>query len=130
MRLGNPKVKMIMTGVIVAGFITGVGLSYAQEAGKAERKSTRSFQLKEAEITGKLRDVLGSLKLSETEIVGMVERPRLSYSLPWREPELLLLESGEGRSGFLKEIYTPLDKETFSREIRSEGGRLSGKESE
>lgn len=140
MRLDSPKIKRVVIGIVVAGYLTGAGWTYAQEAQKAEQSGRGSLQLKETEITGKLRDVLGSLKLLETEIVGTVERPRLSYSLPWKDPVLstvvckfkegcllpgtepdpLLSEEKEVQGVFLEEMYAPLDKERYSRAIQSE----------
>lgn len=76
-----------------------------------------SFRLRETEITGKLQDAIGSFKLLETEIVGTLERPKLTYILPWRDPEPFLLEETDFRRGFLNEIYTPVDKELYTREI-------------
>jgi len=112
-----------MVGIALTVGSGGRGGSYAQEAPKTPPKSQGSVQLKEIEITGKLKDVLGSLKLLETEVVGSVERPRLSYSLPWKDPDPSLLEEGDSRGVFLEEIYTPLDKDTYSQEIRSERAR-------
>ncbi|MBI3812234.1 MAG: hypothetical protein HY283_08530 [Nitrospirae bacterium] len=112
-----------MIAIIAAGFIGLGGPAHAQDSRKMPRKDPEGFHLKETEITGKLRDILGSLKLLETEIVGTVERPRLSYSLPWKDPAPLLLDEGESQGGFLGEIYTPLDKDTFSREIQLEKAR-------
>jgi hypothetical protein len=112
-----------MVGITLTAGFAGSGRSYAQEAGRMPQKNHGSVQLKETEITGKLKDVLGSLKLLETEVVGSVERPRLSYSLPWKDPDPSLLEEGDSRGVFLEEIYTPLDKDTYSQEIRSERAR-------
>lgn len=112
-----------MVGIVLAVWFTGNGPMYAQESGKMPQKPRESYQLKETEITGKLKDVLGSLKLLETEVVGTVERPRLSFSLPWKDPDPSLLDEGESRGVFLDEIYTPLDKDTFTQEIRSERTR-------
>lgn len=105
--------------MVLAGLVLISQAAYPQERGGTSSTGRGQFQLKETEITGKLKDVLGSLKLLETEIVGTVERPRLSYSVPWQDPDPLSLEEGEVEGGFLKGIYTPLDKETFSREIRA-----------
>jgi len=109
-----------MIGIVLTVWFIGSGPMYAQESGKMPQKNRESYQLKETEITGKLKDVLGSLKLLETEVVGTAERPRLSFSLPWKDPDPSLLEEGDSRGVFLEEIYTPLDKDTYSQEIRSE----------
>ena len=123
MRWVNPNLKIVMIGIVAAGFIGITGPIHAQDSEKTPRKDRGAFHLKETEITGKLRDVLGSLKLLETEIVGTVERPRLSYSLPWKDPDPMLLDEGEIQGGFLGEIYTPLDKDAFSHEIELERAR-------
>jgi len=123
MRRASLNIKIVIMTIIAAGFIGAGGSIHAQDSEKTPRKDRGSFKLKETEITGKLRDILGSLKLLETEIVGTVERPRLSYSMPWKDPDPLLLEEGESQGGYLGEIYTPLDKDRFSREIRLERER-------
>ena len=120
MPLDSRSIMITMIGIVFTVWFTGSGPMYAQESGKMPQKNRESYQLKETEITGKLKDVLGSLKLLETEVVGTVERPRLSFSLPWKDPDPTLLEEGDSRGIFLDEIYTPLDKDTYSQEIRSE----------
>jgi len=120
MPLDSRSIKITMIGIVFTMWFAGNGPMYAQESGKMPQKDRESYQLKETEITGKLKDVLGSLKLLETEVVGTVERPRLSFSLPWKDPDPSLLEEGDSRGVFLDEIYTPLDKDTYSQEIRSE----------
>ncbi|HEY5593985.1 MAG TPA: hypothetical protein VIL61_02360 [Nitrospiria bacterium] len=123
MRWVSPNIKIVIIGIVTAGSIGITGPIHAQNSDKTPRKDRGAFQLKETEITGKLRDVLGSLKLLETEIVGTVERPRLSYSLPWKDPDPLLLDDVEIQGGSLGEIYAPLDKDTFSHEIQMERAR-------
>jgi len=119
MPLGSRSINITMMGIALTVWFAGSGPMYAQESGKMSQKNRDSYQLKETEITGKLKDVLGSLKLLETEVVGTVERPRLSFSLPWKDPDPSLLDEGDSRGVFLDEIYTPLDKDTYSQEIRS-----------
>ena len=121
MRRVSLKIKIMIMTIIACGFIGAGGSSYAQNSEKSPRKDRGGIKLKETEITGKLKDILGSLKLVETEIVGTIERPRLSYSMPWKDPDPFLLHEGESR-GYLVEIYTPLDKDTFSREVWLEKG--------
>ncbi|HUK56052.1 MAG TPA: hypothetical protein VLY20_05280 [Nitrospiria bacterium] len=121
--MGSRNIKRRVLGIVATVWLAAAGLAYAQEPAEATRKNPDTFQLKETEITGKLKDVLGSLKLLETEVVGTVERPRLSYSLPWKDPDPLLLDEGEMQGVFLEEIYTPLDKDTYSQAIRSEKAR-------
>ena len=123
MPLGSRSIKITMIGIVFTVWFTSGGPIYAEESGKMPQKNRDAYQLKETEITGKLKDVLGSLKLLETEVVGTVERPRLSFSLPWKDPDPSLLEEGDSRGVFLDEIYTPLDKDTYSQEIRSERAR-------
>ncbi len=122
MRRVSLNIKILIMTVIVGGFIGAGGSIYAQKSENTPRKERGAFKLKETEITGKLKDILGSLKLVETEIVGTIERPRLSYSMPWKDPDPFLLNEGESR-GYLVEIYTPLDKDRFSREIGLERDR-------
>ena len=123
MRWISPHIKIVMIGIVAAGSIGITGPIHAQNSDPTPRKDRGAFQLKETEITGNLRDVLGPLKLLEAEIVGAVERPRLSYSPPWKDPDPLLLDEGESQGGFPGEIDTPLDKDTFSREIQMERAR-------
>lgn len=138
MWLDNPNIKRIVIVIAVTGSLNGLGSTQAQDS-KVPERNRGPLQLKETEITGKFRDVLGSLKLLETEIVGTVERPQMNDSLPWKDPVLstvvcefkngcllpgtepdpLLSEEKEVQGGYLEEIYTPLDKERYSREIRA-----------
>jgi hypothetical protein len=113
----NLNIKVVIIGILLAWVISQTEPVRAQESGKTRGKDPGSFQLKETEITGQLKDVLGSLKLLETEIVGTVARPRLSYSLPWKDPDPGLLNEAEPQGGNQEEIYTPLDKDRFSHEI-------------
>lgn len=112
-------VRVVILLILLAAL--GAASAPAQQPRAVQPGTPQSYQLKETEITGRLKEVLGSMKLLETEIVGTVERPRLGYSIPWRDPDPLMFEEGELESGFLKGIYAPVDRETFSREIRSEG---------
>lgn len=141
MRLDNLSITMFVTGIILAGYLEMPSQVVAQESSGAQRPGRGSLQLRETEITGKLKNGLGSLSLSETEVVGTVERPRLNYSLPWKDPasftvvcnfkggclppspvpDPLLEEEGEAQETFPEELYAPIDKETFSRDIRSVG---------
>ena len=122
MRRVSLNFKILIMTVIVGGFLGAGGSIHAQNSEKTPRKDRGAFKLKETEITGQLKDVLGSLKLVETEIVGTIERPRLSFSMPWKDPDPFLLNEGESR-GYLVEIYTPLDKDSFSRGIQVERTR-------
>lgn len=109
----------IRIGVVLTAFLIGVGLASAQQAPQTERPSPGSFRLNETEITGELKDVLRSLKMLETEIVGTVERPGLGYSLPWKDPDPAPSEKEEEENGLWKAMYAPLDRERFIHEIRS-----------
>lgn len=118
MRHPNGRVVILgILGILLAWAIGQTEPVHAQASEKTRGKERESFKLKETEITGQLKDVLGSLKLLETEVVGTVERPRLSYSLPWKDPDPGLLDEAETQGGNQDEIYTPLDKDRFSREI-------------
>jgi len=141
MRLNSRKITSFGTGIILAVYLGMPIQALAQESERPKRPDRGSLQLRETEITGKLKNGLGSLSLSETEVVGTLERPRLNYSLPWKDPasftvvcnfkggclppstapDPLLQEGGEVQEAFPEELYAPLDKETFSRDIRSAG---------
>lgn len=101
------------------GILLALTLSVPAASPQDKGKSADSdpLRLQEAEIMGKLEDVLGSYKLLEAEIVGTVERPGLNYIIPWRKPEPFLLEETGFRQGFLKEIYTPIDRDLYTREM-------------
>jgi hypothetical protein len=114
---GNRDRYLILVGIILTGILVDRESGFAQSPGRVPTGSPESYQLKETEITGQLRDVLGSVTLSEGEVVGTVPRPRLSYSLPWKDPDPLPLDEGDVAGEFREEIYTPLDKDTFAREI-------------
>jgi hypothetical protein len=141
MRLDSHRITTVVTGIILAVYLGMPIQAFAQESARPQRHDRGSLQLHETEITGILKNGLGSLNLSETEVIGTLERPRLNYSLPWKDPasftvvcnfkggclppstdpDLLLQEGGEAQETFPEELYIPLDKETFSREIRSAG---------
>jgi hypothetical protein len=141
MRLNNHRITTFVTGIILSVYLGMPSQAFAQESEGSQRRDRGSLQLRETEITGKLNKGLGSLSLSETEVVGTLERPRLNYSLPWKDPasftvvcnfkggclppstdpDPLLQEGGEVQEAFPEELYAPIDKETFSRDIRSAG---------
>lgn len=103
-------------GIVVALLILGATCAaWAQSKGK--RSTDPSVRLQETEITGKLQDIVGTFKLLETEIVGTLEKPKVNYIIPWRQPEAFLLEETDFRRGFLNEIYTPIDRDFYSQEI-------------
>ena len=117
------NIRPITIAILVGFWGVALGPAYAQDKGPSPRRNPVLFELQESQITGELGNVLGSLKLMETEIVGTVERPRLGFFLPWRDPDPMLLKEGEVQGGFLEEIYAPVDKESYSREIRIEGNQ-------
>jgi hypothetical protein len=122
---GNRNRYLILVGIILTGILVDREPGLGQSPGRAPTGSPESYQLKETEITGQLKDVLGSVTLSEGEVVGTVPRPRLSYSLPWKDPDPLPLDEGDVTGEFREEIYTPLDKDAFAREI-GQGRALRG----
>jgi len=144
MRLDNHKFIILVAGIILTVILHISGQTFAQESASPKKSGRGSLQLHETEIKGKLNNGLGSLNLSQTEVVGTVERPRLNYSMPWKDPasftvvcsfkggclppstdpDPLLREGGETQDIFPDELYAPVDKETFSREIRSAGSAI------
>ncbi|HLB94951.1 MAG TPA: hypothetical protein VJK28_02130, partial [Nitrospiria bacterium] len=83
----------------------------------------KSIELKEAEITGSLRDVIGAFKLQETEIVGTTDQPRFNYLLPWQDPVPFPDEEADLTRGLIEQSYAPLDREAYSREIQLATGQ-------
>ena len=84
---------------------------------RAEKKSSsKFFKLEETEILGKLPDFGGRHRLLETEIMGTLERPRMNFFLPWQDPESIRSEES-GKKEVFKEIYRPIDRDTFIRQI-------------
>lgn len=76
-----------------------------------------AYRLKEAEIKGELKDVMGKMRLLESEIIGSIERPRLSYSLPWKDVFLPVGPGGELEGDLLGDPYPFVDPNTFELEI-------------
>jgi len=114
----------ILVAVILAFLLAEGEPVFGQPAvSKTPKGETETYRLKETEITGQLKDVLGSMTLTEGEVVGSVPRPRMSYSLPWKDPDPLPLEEGEGTGAFRDEIYSPVDKDAFTREIERDRAR-------
>ncbi len=46
--------------------------------------------------------------LRESEILGTIEKPRLSTELPWKSPEGLNKNAAPLRRSFIKEIFRPV----------------------
>ncbi|MFQ5455758.1 MAG: hypothetical protein ACE5EA_06085 [Nitrospirota bacterium] len=80
-----------------------------------ESQDDSKLKLHETEIKGQLPDK--PLQLKETEITGRIRFPKITSELPWREPKFLG-KGGELDRSFLKEIYTPLDRDRFIWELR------------
>ena len=85
---------------------------------KPDRGKKSSIELKEAEITGSLRDVVGTFKLQEMEIVGGTDEPRLNYIMPWQNPVPFPDEEADLARGLIEQSYAPLDREAYTREIQ------------
>ncbi len=55
-----------------------------------------------------------------TTIVGSVAKPGVVYEVPWKEPESLKKGLDEPQRSFQNEIFTPLDKEQFESQTKSQ----------
>lgn len=89
---------------------------------KPDRGKQKSIELKEAEITGSLRDIIGAFKLQETEIVGTTDQPRFNYLLPWQAPVPFPNEEVDLTRGLIEQNYAPLDREVYDRQIQLNTG--------
>ena len=118
------KIRAGILAVLLAGFIPAGSMAIAQETGKSRKTSKKVLELRETEITARLRDVLGALKLSETEVFGTVEKPKLGYAVPWKNPKPFITEEGQSKFRFLEDVYTPLDKDRYTHQIQSEIFRI------
>ncbi|HEY5649360.1 MAG TPA: hypothetical protein VIU33_07650 [Nitrospiria bacterium] len=104
--------------VILGGMQAALGSSvFAQEGPTESRADRENYRLSETEIRGELRDVLGTMRLRESEIIGSLERPRLSYSLPWKKAELFLGPEDELEGDLLGDSYPLIDPGRFEQEV-------------
>ena len=121
-KFSRSKMVVGILAVLLAGFSPDGAI--AQETGESGKPLKTTLELRETEITAKLRDVLGAFKLSETKVVGTVEKPRLGTSMPWKDPDPFMMEEGPSKFRFLEDVYAPLDKDRHTRRIKSELLRL------
>ena len=109
--------------VLLLSFGGGLHSAVAEELQpKSGGGKKSSIELKEAEITGSLRDVIGAFKLQEMEIVGSTDEPRLNYIMPWQNPVPFPDEEVDLARGLIQQSYAPLDREIYSREIQLSTG--------
>jgi hypothetical protein len=80
---------------------------------KAKAKEKSAIELHELEITGSLRDVVGSFKMHEMEITGSLVGPRIDYLLPWKDPIPFPETEVELARELIEPYYNPLDRETY-----------------
>ena len=89
---------------------------------KPDRVPKRSVELRESEITGSLRDIVGAFKLNETEIVGTTDQPRFNYMLPWQDPDPFPGEEIDLAQGLIEQNFVPFELESHGREIPTTTG--------
>lgn len=105
--------------VLVLSFLGMLHFAAAEEPQqKSDGGKKSSIELKEAEITGSLRDIIGAFKLQEAEIVGTRNEPRFNYLLPWQDPVPFPDEETDLARELIEQSYAPLDREVYDREIR------------
>ena len=88
-----------------------------QEVKRGTGLDSGNYRLDETEIRGELKDILGTMRLRESEIVGSLERPRLSYSLPWKDAELSLVPDEGPELDLLGDSYPFIDPNRFENEV-------------
>jgi hypothetical protein len=79
--------------------------------------TTESIQLKQTEITGSLRDIIGTFKLQEMEIVGGMQQPKFR-TLRWKDPIPFPEEDTELSRGLIDPLYSPYDNDPYSQEFK------------
>jgi hypothetical protein len=89
---------------------------------RPDRASKGSVELRETEITGSLRDIVGAFKLHETEIVGMTDQPRFNYMLPWQDPDPFPGEETDLARGLIEQSFSPFEPEWYGREVPTRTG--------
>lgn len=120
MRLLCPiRWKLVM--FIGSGFFLLFGLWVSPVSGQGGLSEggtdNGSYRLNETEIRGGLKDILGTMRLRQSEIVGSLERPRLSYSLPWKDAELSLGPDEGLEMDLLGDSYPFIDPNRFEDEV-------------
>ena len=78
--------------------------------------TTENIELNQTEITGSLRDLIGTFKLEEMEIVGGMQQPRLS-TLRWQDPVPFPDEVAELSRDLIDPLYSPLDHDPYRQEF-------------
>jgi len=80
---------------------------------KPSAKGKSTLELNEIEITGSLRDVVGSFKLHEMEITGSLAGPKIDRLLPWKDPKPFPETEVELTRELIDQYYDPLDRERY-----------------
>ncbi len=105
--------KKFLVLLLGAVFFLVPGLVFGQGASRGGPKGDEAYQLKETEIKGELKDVMGNMRLLESEIIGSIERPRLSYSLPWQDAFLPVGPEKALEGDLLGDAYPFVDPQSF-----------------
>jgi hypothetical protein len=75
-------------------------------------KKNSAVELNEMEITGSLRDIVGSFKLKEVEIMGSFVGPKMDL-LPWKDPMPFPETEVDLTRELIAPYYDPLDREKY-----------------
>ena len=78
--------------------------------------TTENIELNQTEITESLRDIIGTFKLQEMEIVGGMQQPKFS-TLRWKDPVPCPEEVTELSRGLIDPLYAPLDHDPYRQEF-------------
>jgi len=93
----------------------------------AQKEASGNIQLKEKEIQGTLKDIVGTLNLNQTEILGdEMVIPNMSYTRPWSNPDPFPDESEDLSRVLIEQAYAPVDRDSLMVQMDIVSGPANG----
>lgn len=100
--------------ILAAVFFLFPVLAWGQGTPRGEAMDDEAYRLKETEIKGELKEVMGNMRLLESKIIGSIDRPSLSYSLPWQDVFLPVGPENNLEGDLLGDSYPFVDPESLN----------------
>ena len=113
-------IQRMCLGGLVSILLLGGPLSptMADEFGEVRDLSMGpSIELEATEITESLKNIVGSFKLEEMEIIGSRDQPQFNYILRWQDPVPFPDEEQALSRNLIDPYYAPLDSERYRQMI-------------
>jgi hypothetical protein len=106
---------LVLAALILAG---SWGPALAGDAPKGAEKNQADIKLKQNEIKGSLKDIVGSMNLDKTEIMGdVLPDPNMSYNRPWSQPEPFPSDTKDLSRGLIDQAYNPVDRDSLVEQV-------------